>query len=229
MWWYRAVHSNVIGSLKSVVRAGETILLDAGCGTGGLLRRLARARPGWFLVGLDAAPEALARTAEGAQARLVAGDINHIPFGDRTFDAIVSIDVLGHQSVDVGRALAELHRCLHKGGTLVLNLPAYSWMLSAHDRRVYNARRFNRSDAGALLRSAGFRIERATYWNTLLFPLMVFRRLLSRGSDAASDVRPYPAVLEWLFRKVTRLEGRILEAGINLPFGGSVLLVAVKQ
>jgi len=229
MWWYRAVHSNVISSLARNVSAGESVLLDAGCGTGGLLRRLARARPGWILVGLDAAPQALARAVAGARARLVAGDINRIPFGDHSFHAIVSIDVLCHQAVEVGQALSELHRCLDAGGTLVLNLPAYEWMLSAHDRRVHNVRRFTRKGAVAMLEASGFKVIRATYWNTLLFPLMLLRRLISRGTDAASDVRSYPGLVERLFRFVTRAEGRVLEAGINLPFGGSVLLVAVKQ
>lgn len=65
MWWYRAVHSNVISSLDRNVGTGESVLLDAGCGTGGLLRRLTRAKPGWILVGLDAAPQALARAVAG--------------------------------------------------------------------------------------------------------------------------------------------------------------------
>lgn len=229
MWWYRAVHSNVISSLDRNVGAGESVLLDAGCGTGGLLRRLTKAKPGWILVGLDAAPQALARAVAGARARLVAGDINRIPFSDHSFHAIVSIDVLSHQAVEVDQALAELHRCLDAGGTLVLNLPAYEWMLSAHDRRVHNARRFTRRGAVKMLEAAGFRVIRATYWNTFLFPLMLLRRLISRGSEAESDVHAYPGLVERLFRFITGVEGRILEAGVNLPFGGSVLLVAVKQ
>lgn len=229
MWWYRAVHANVLCLLSRHLPGREAVLLDAGCGTGGMLRRLAQARPSWMLFGLDAAPDALSRAMRSPSARLIAGDVNHIPFADASFDAIVSVDVLCHRAVAPDQTLAEFRRCLAPGGILLLNLPAYDWMKSAHDERVHNVRRFSRGDAQALIESAGFHVVRATYWNTLLFPLMLLRRLFSKGGEAESDVREYPAVLDRTFSALTGLERRLVEAGINLPFGGSVLLVAVKH
>ena len=41
-----------------------------------------------------------------------------------------------------GAALAEFRRCLRPGGILVLNLPAYRWLYSAHDVAVDNVRRY---------------------------------------------------------------------------------------
>ncbi len=228
MWWYRAVHANVLSLLGRYLPGREAVLLDAGCGTGGLLRRLGRARPALMLFGIDTAPDALSRALRSPGARMVAGDVNHIPFADATFDAIVSVDVLCHRAVAPDQTLAEFRRCLARDGVLLLNLPAYGWMKSAHDDRVHNVRRFSRSDARALIEAAGFRVVRATYWNTLLFPLMLLRRLVSRGG-ADSDVREYPAVLDRAFTALTGLERRLVEAGINLPFGGSILLVAVKH
>lgn len=228
MWWYRAVHANVLSLLGRYLPGREAVLLDAGCGTGGLLRRLARARPAWMLFGIDAEPGALSRALRSPGARMVAGDVNHIPFADATFDAIVSVDVLCHRAVAPDQTLAEFRRCLARDGVLLLNLPAYGWMKSAHDDRVHNVRRFSRSDARALIERSGFRVVRATYWNTLLFPLMLLRRLVSRGG-ADSDVREYPALLDRAFTALTGLERRLVEAGINLPFGGSILLVAVKH
>lgn len=229
MWWYRAVHANVLSLLSRHLPGREAVLLDAGCGTGGMLRRLSRARPSWMLFGLDAAPDALSRAIRSPGARMIAGDVNHIPFADASFDAIVSVDVLCHRAVAPDLTLAEFRRCLAPGGVLLLNLPAYGWMKSAHDERVHNVRRFSRGDARTLIEGAGFRVVRATYWNTLLFPLMLLRRALSRGGKAESDVREYPAVLDRAFAALTGLERRLFEAGVNLPFGGSVLLVAVKH
>lgn len=228
MWWYRAVHANVLSLLGRYLPGREAVLLDAGCGTGGLLRRLGRARPAWMLFGIDTAPDALSRALRSPGARMVAGDVNHIPFADATFDAIVSVDVLCHRAVAPDQTLAEFRRCLARDGVLLLNLPAYGWMKSAHDDRVHNVRRFSRGDARALIEAAGFRVVRATYWNTLLFPLMLLRRLVSRGG-ADSDVREYPALLDRVFTALTGLERRLVEAGVNLPFGGSILLVAVKH
>jgi SAM-dependent methyltransferase len=229
MWWYRAVHAHVLGLLGRYLPGREAVLLDAGCGTGGLLRRLARARPAWTLFGLDASPDALSRARRSPGMRVIAGDVNRIPFSDGSFDAIVSVDVLCHRAVAPDLTLAEFRRCLAPGGVLLLNLPAYGWMKSAHDERVHNVRRFSRRDATSLIERAGFRVVRATYWNTLLFPLMLLRRLLARGGGAESDVHEYPALLDRTFAALTGLERRLVAAGVNLPFGGSVLLVAVKH
>jgi hypothetical protein len=137
--------------------------------------------------------------------------------------------VLCHRSVDERKALSDLHRCLADGGLLVLNLPAYDWMFSAHDRAVHTARRYTRSGLTTLLRSAGFAQVRTSYWNSLLFPLMVLRRKLLKTEGAASDVMPFPAPIEFLFRAVMRLENFLLRCGVALPFGGSVLAVAIKH
>jgi len=51
----------------------------------------------------------------------------------------------------LNRALAEARRCLKPGAIAIFNLPAYDWLLSAHDKRVHNVRRFHRGQARALL------------------------------------------------------------------------------
>jgi hypothetical protein len=101
-------------------------------------------------------------------------------------------------------------------------------MLSAHDRRVHNARRFTRGEARALIAAPGFRILRASYWNTLLFPLMLLHRLVERD-DAESDVRDYPRWLDTIFSTALAIERAAIGAGLSLPFGGSLMIVAVRD
>ena len=96
--------------------------------------------------------------------------------------------MLCHRDVDEAQALAQFHRCLAAGGILILNLPAYRWLMSRHDAAVYNVRRYTRKEVLGLLRAAGFRPLFASYWNMLLFPLMVATRKLSPGSESRSDV-----------------------------------------
>jgi len=110
----------------------------------------------------------------------------------------------------------------------IFNLPAYGWLLSAHDRRVHNVRRFTGRQARALLTGNGFRVLRSSYWNTLLFPLMLIHRLLERD-DAESDVRDFPRWLDALFSTALAIERRVIAAGINLPFGGSLIVVAARN
>jgi SAM-dependent methyltransferase len=227
MWWYRALHLRVADALQT--RPGAPgALLDAGCGTGGLLRRLAgTVHRGLF--GLDFNPEAARRAGAKSGAYTTGGDANRLPFSAGSFGALVSLDVLCHRALDPAAALAEFHRVLQPGGVLVLNLPAFDWLHSAHDIRVHNARRFTVEQARALLKDAGFTAVEARYWNALLLPLMVLQRKILK-SDAAdkSDVAPFPPWLDAMLYAVTGLERMLARIGLRYPAGGSVLVIATR-
>ncbi|HVY13913.1 MAG TPA: methyltransferase domain-containing protein [Rhodopila sp.] len=221
MWWYRALHARLLDALAPV----RGRVLDAGCGTGGFLLRVGQVRPDLERFGIewDAAAADRARRKSGAEA--VRGSVNDLPFRDCGFDAAVSADVLCHQAVDPVRALGEFRRVLRPGGRLVLNLPAYQWLASAHDRRVRNVRRFTARGAVRLLRGAGFTRIRARYWNGLLLPLMVVQRKLLSHDDSVSDVALFPPWQNVTFHAMTEFERRL---PFPLPVGGSVLVIAEK-
>jgi len=227
MWWYRAAHARVLDALRD--RPGpDGTLLDAGCGTGGLMRRVTGEMPALAAVGLDYLPSAALRAALKSGRPVTAGDTNLLPFRDASFGAAVSIDVICHAGVDAARALAELHRVLRPGGTLVINLPAYEWLRSAHDVRVHNARRFTRAGATRLLESAGFVRIAGRYWNGLLLPLMVLqRKVLQRRPDAPSDVTEFPPWVDATLHAVSEFE-RLVSRAVPMPAGGSVLMVATR-
>lgn len=228
MWWYRAAHARVRDALRERPGAAGP-LLDAGCGTGGLLRVLARDLAAQQPVGLEYRPEAARRAADKSGRPVTAGDANRLPFPDASFGAAVSVDVICHAGVEPARALAELHRVLRPGGTLVLNLPAYDWLRSAHDARVHNARRFTRAGATRLLEQAGFAAIAGRYWNGLLLPLMVLqRKLLQRRADAPSDVTEFPPLLDSMLHTVSEAERWLGARGLGMPAGGSVLMLATR-
>ncbi|HXA20769.1 MAG TPA: class I SAM-dependent methyltransferase [Acetobacteraceae bacterium] len=221
MWWYRALHVRLVAALADV----HGSVLDAGCGTGGLLAALRARRPDLELVGLDWAEAACRRAAAKSGAQIVRGSANVLPFADASFDAVIAADLLCHRAVDPDRTLPELSRVLRPGGRLIVNMPAYAWLLSAHDRQVHNVRRQTAGQLATLLRKAGFHGVRARYWNGLLLPLMVVqRRLLSRGS-AASDVAAFPPWLDAMLHGMTEIERHLPFA---LPAGGSVLAIAER-
>jgi len=229
MWWFAAVHANLITLYRQAMPHLPTTarLLDAGCGTGGFLARLVREMPETLAIGVDADKTACHWTAEKSARPVCAGSVNALPFADGSFATIVSVDVLCHRQVDETQALGQFHRCLAAGGILILNLPAYRWLMSRHDAAVYNARRYTRKQVIALLRAAGFRPIFASYWNVILFPLMVMTRKLL-PSHSGSDVKLQSDVVEAVCRAATALERALLRRGLRFPFGGSVLAVATK-
>ena len=218
LWWFRVLHLHLTDALAEV----QGRVLDAGCGTGGFLAGLERARPDLVLEGLEFDPTAAEFARGKSRAAITQGSILAMPYDSGRFDAASSADVLCHDGVDPAQALAELRRVLKPGGKLILNMPAYAWLISAHDRRVYNARRTTPAEMRRWLREAGFVDIRTRFWNSLLFPAMVLqRKLLARG-EAASDVAMISPIINAILLAIARLE-RHLPA---LPWGGSILATA---
>jgi SAM-dependent methyltransferase len=230
MWWYRGLRTLVAQMLAEAAgrSTANGVLLDAGCGTGGMMVELASKRLGERAIGLEYDHLAAGLAAQKSGRPVAVGSVNELPLGTGALAAYVSLDVFSHRNVDPDRALAEAHRCVAPGGVIVLNLPAYSWLLSAHDRRVHNVRRFARGRVRALLAGHGFRVIRSSYWNCLLFPLMLLHRLTER-TDAASDVRDYPRWLDAMFSAALALERGMIALGLSLPFGGSLIVVAARN
>lgn len=231
MWWFRGLHANLVAAWRGAGAAVPGgVLLDAGCGTGGFLKALAAAAPDAVRCGveLDEGAAGIARGKGGGA--IVAGSVADLPFADGSLDAIFSADVLCHRGVDAHAALAAFRRCLKPGGVVVLNLPAYRWLFSAHDAAVDNVRRYRRGEVAALLAAAGFANANACYWNSILFPVMVLRRKLTgaKGRSGGSDVALLWPPLERSFAACLALEARLAAAGLRLPFGGSILASAVR-
>lgn len=92
-------------------------ILDLGCGSGNLVATIMQLYPGVECFGVDIAesPEVLARTA--SSDRLLTFDGVSLPFGDESFDFVVSRQVLEH--VEYPRELlADVARVLKRGGRL---------------------------------------------------------------------------------------------------------------
>ncbi len=92
------------------LRAGARVL-DVGCAKGFLLHDLRGVVPGLCVTGLDISSYALANAMEDVRAGLVQGSADRLPFADRSFDLVVSINTV-HNLDRPGciRALGEIER-----------------------------------------------------------------------------------------------------------------------
>jgi SAM-dependent methyltransferase len=222
MWWYRALHTRLLDAAED---ANHDPILDAGCGTGGFLAFAHRERPSRPTFGLEWNAQAVTIAATKSGRPIARGSINQAPFAAGSFGTVIAADVLCHAAVDPPGALAEIKRVLRPGGRLVVNMPAFRALMSAHDARVHNARRMNAAETREMLEAAGFRVLRLRYWNGLLLPLMVLHRKLPGRSSDRSDVAAFPPWLDRMLHGMTELERRL---PFSLPAGGSVLAVAER-
>jgi SAM-dependent methyltransferase len=227
MWYFRALHRRFSQALAERLPLGRASVLDAGCGTGGLIRALREVNPAWEVSGLDFSATAcgLARRRTGGE--ITEGSITALPFGDGTFEAIVSGDVLC-QVDDPALALREFSRVLKRGGVVLVNVPAYPWLWSYHDDAVGSKHRFTRPELVRQFREAGLEVTFASYANLLPLPLVVARRKLFPPAQPTSDVRLYPAPVEAVFAGMARAEHAWMRRGWPLPAGSSVFVAGVK-
>jgi len=229
-WWYQALRRHVVDSLMPAHQLFS--LLDAGCGTGGMLSAVRSRFPEAELAGIDQSRHALdLAAARGDGAQLIQASVHELPFPENRFDFVLSIDVWSHAGVDDALAAHETNRVLRPGGKLILNLAAFEFLKGEHDRAVDVDRRYTRQQVGALLEGAKLEIERISYWNAILTPPIALVRWLSRGRPRTaerSDFRPLPSFMNTALRTLAALE---LSASrhLSLPFGTSVLAVARKH
>lgn len=224
-WWYAVLRLQVLKALSQRLPRYAQIL-DAGCGTGGMMWQLP-AR--WTCIGIDASTVAVNATlARGLTAGL--GNVCELPFESASFDAVLSLDVLYHAEVEPEQAMAEAARVLKPGGILVLNVPAFATLHGSHDKSVGGARRYNACQVQALLARHNLRSEMTHYWNAWLFLPLLLRRLSSRVGKgrSTSDLFLPPRWLNRLLTVIGHVDARACCA-LRLPIGTSVFAVATRQ
>jgi SAM-dependent methyltransferase len=223
MWYFHALNRRVVHWLRRLAPRDDAEVLDAGCGTGGLIKDIRAAAPRSHVVGLDFSPTACRLAHERTGVEIVEGSITELPFADATFDGVVSADVVC-QVEDGAAAIREFARVVRPGGAVLVNVPAYRWLWSYHDDTCHTRHRYTRGEVVDHFRAAGIEVVHATYANLLPLPLIAARRKLLRPSHATSDVRLYPAPVEAVFGCLAALEWSWQRHGVASPAGSSVFV-----
>lgn len=232
-WWYRgmaAISLRLLGNARvvatSVARGKQRpLLLDAGCGPGGMLTHLSAFGRA---VGIDLHPLALAHAKTAHPAPLARASVERLPFADHCFDVVTSFDVLYHLAVgDDVTALKEFARVLRSEGILLIRVPAFEALRGAHDAVVHTRHRYTAGELRAKLRAAGFHIERLTYANAALFFPILIHRLLQGAPDAkvTSDVELPPTFINGALEFILKVESLWLTR-FDLPIGVSLFALA---
>jgi SAM-dependent methyltransferase len=232
LWWYKALHRALLRLLPSENKTKKAIVLDAGCGTGGFMTKLAH--EGYQVAGLDMSPAGIRHTYNRGFTSVLVASANVFPFDDDSFDLVTCLDVLESESVIPKQVIEETWRVLKPGGYGLFQMAAHQWLLSEHDRAVHSVRRFSKHQFLALFEKANFEIVYATYLFFLLFPLMALWKLMHPPKknllreSAVSDVRLPASYLNQLLYAICLPES-ILVPRIALPIGTSVCTLVKKH
>jgi len=226
-WWFvgrRRIAASLIKRFAAL--PAQARVLEAGCGYGGNLAMLGKLGDVQAFE-FDDAARAHAAVVSGRNVGY--GKLpDDIGFERDQFDLIALLDVLEHIDDDVN-SLKALGNRLAPGGSLLLTVPAVPWLWSDHDVLHQHKRRYTKAVLRERLREAGLEPVRIGYFNSLLFPLALVQRLMSRLSgggahDHAAPPEPLNAVLTWIFALERGVVGRL-----PFPIGLSLFAVVRKR
>ena len=113
---------------------------------------------------------------------------------------------------------------------MIITVPQHRWLWSVTDEQACHVRRYTKKELVYKVESTGLRVEYVSSFVSLLLPLMILSRLLTK-SDKQRDPMYEFRIPGWLNRsleKVMNFELWLLSLGIRFPFGGSLLLLARK-
>ncbi len=132
---------NYLQKLHTHLPMNSFHILDAGCGTGHLVKDLNKFGQ---VDAIDISPIAV-KLAKAAHVNASIASVNELPYRNNSFDVIVSMDVLYHRLVNDQRALRECYRTLKPGGLLIVRVPAHPLFMTFHDRLVHTRERYTKN------------------------------------------------------------------------------------
>ncbi|MBL8896780.1 MAG: methyltransferase domain-containing protein [Planctomycetes bacterium] len=235
-WWFRSRRTLYFDLLaRAVAREPGSFahVLDLGCGMGGMMEGLRRyGEP----QGLEIEASGVRICRERGFHRAYVGSGYSLPHASASLDLVTAFDTIEHIEDDE-RALRECARALRPGGVFMATVPAYQFLYANNDRVAHHFRRYTRGELVAKARRAGFEVRKATYVNTLLFPLILpavlalkcKERLFGRPGDDTTNLsfrlpRFVSASLEAIFSGE-----RFPLRWVSFPCGHSLAMIAVKR
>ena len=237
-WWYKHLHSIIIDTLsREAKRLNISFsILDAGCGTGGLISKLQNKPYIEKILGSD--PHPLSFKYSKDKGILIKNySIEKIYKIKEKFDVVLCIDVLYHKNVNPKKGINNLFKLLKPGGILILNVAAMPSLRRKHSEENMEGRRFTYNQLRSLIESEGFKINEIFYWNSLLTPflwiLIKWQRffakdkLLNWRKSKGHELKIASPTINNLLTRLLLFERRIQKL-ISFPFGSSLYVVAYK-
>ncbi len=230
-FWFRGRRAIFFELLDRLVDGRDDLrVLEIGSGAGGFLRRLGRYG---CAVGLEIDPDVSRACGKRSGRPMICGDATALPVRDASQDLVCLFDAIEHMP-DEGAALEEVRRVLRPNGVAFFSVPAYQFLYANNDRVAHHCRRYTRGGLARALRRQGLEPVRATYFNSLLFPLILPAVLLGKAKERLVGLQnpdhtnltvPIPDPVNRLLFRILSSERRLL-AHADFPFGHSAIAIA---
>ncbi len=232
-WWFKAKRHLLVKTVERAAKGlgGNAHLLDGGCGTGVNLKAISGFLP---VVGIEKYFEALKFCKKRNLDNLLNAELEHLPFGQETFDIVLAMDILEHVDDDL-EVLKEISRVSKEGAILIIHVPAFMFLWSDHDLAVDHKRRYTAGELVERLKKSNFKVKSMNYRLCSFFILGVLKKYLIKLKKLIKkDSKPQAyrpnvgRLINNILYVIVKMEDRILNF-IRLPFGLSILCIAQKN
>lgn len=220
-FWFKG-KKDLINILMNKIGRKNLKILNIGAGTGVDLEIMNRF--GNIFI-IDVNKKALDLIPSNLYSEKKVCDATALPYPNDFFDIVCSFDVFEHIKNDE-KAVLEAHRVLKKNGYLLIMVPAFNFLFSAHDKALLHYRRYSKKKLYELLRI--FKYEYLSYWNSILFIPLSILRILKKRAKPKTDYFNLPSLLEKTFLNFLRIENKLIMKDYRLPFGLSLVGVYRK-
>jgi len=228
-FWYVGRNNIILSLIDIIMNDSVERILDYGCGTGELLNNLNIIYPSKEIYGADISELAIDYCSSRGLDTVI--NLNIDEPKENYYDLVMCLDVIEHISDDV-EFLCKMHKLLRSGGKLLITVPAYDILWSGEDYVSKHFRRYTRKILKNKINNAGFRINKISYYNFLLFfPLvivLVVKRIFRPRSMYESDIvdmnKLTNRILTWIFSSE-----KWLLRFMTFPFGASIICIAKKK
>jgi SAM-dependent methyltransferase len=236
LWWYRILHEKVLTAIQQSFDNKAITILDAGCGTGGLIQFL-NEKGYQNIKGFDFAKEGVKLCLERNLNVIQADILNLENIFNNKFDLIICNDVLCQfDDSQIKTIVPNLLSKLNPKGVLISNNQAFEIFSGTHDLAVGAKKRFKIEYFSSIIPTFETKITELNYnyWSLFLSPIILSIRLLQKIKlyfglvdlkALKSDVKLPPIMLNNLFYKIVKLEEKL----IKKAFIGSSLFMIIKK
>jgi len=227
--------SKLINFMIGKFSRGNLDYCEIGCGNGYVLGTVMLKFPSFKFYATEILTRGMINTKKRMpEVNMFQSDATDFPFVDH-FDVVGAYDVLEHVPDDVA-AMRCVHRSLKAGGAFVITVPQHMFLWSFTDDMAFHKRRYSRREMTEKLASCGFTVRYISSYAFLLMPALWFVRCVvnkkinqNDNVKKASDHLAPKGFSAFLMNTVFGLEYYINKIGVHVPFGGSLICVAIKD
>jgi SAM-dependent methyltransferase len=231
-FWFKHRNNCITSLVKKYAPA--QCFFDVGGGNGFVTRALTEVQVPAVLIepGKQAVINAQKRNLEN----IFCGTLSDLNGLAGRLNSIGTFDLIEHIQSDKA-FIKEVNMMLEKGGYFFVTVPAYPFLWSHEDTKAGHFKRYDRKTILKLLNNNNFDVIYATYFfSFLVFPVFFFRTLptligiRNKSKNRTRNehkqrkgffIKLLEAVWEWEFKRIQKQK--------PIPFGSSLLLVAIKR